>query len=125
MKSRKSHLKSRKSRPNGIQWINKNKPEGQVLSHPDIKGWVVISNDGSQNAASDKFAEQLGDVLIYFNEVSDQIGETFGLDKIDEIHIVCEEHTAICMTGRHETIGVIFDKDTRPNQFLAKYKAAR
>jgi len=108
-----------------IQWINKNETKSQVLSHPDIKGWVAIRNDGTQNVASDDKAEQLGDVLIYFNQVSELIGGTFGLDKIDEIHIVCDELTAVCMPGIKETVGVIFDKDTKPNQFLAKYKTAR
>ncbi len=108
-----------------VRLVNKNETKNQVLSHPDIKGWVAIRNDETQYVASDKNAEQLGDVLIYFNEISGLIGETFGLDKVDEIHIVCEELTAVCLPGVKETVGVIFDKDTRPNQFLAKYKTAK
>ena len=97
----------------------------QVLSHPDIKGWVAIRNDGTQNVASDKNAEELGNVLIYFCDVSGMIGETFGLGRADEVHIVCDQSTTVCLPGDKETVGVIFDKDTSPNQFLAKYNTVR
>jgi len=108
-----------------VQWINKHETKNQVLSHPDIKGWVAIRNDGTQNIASDETAEQLGDVLIYLNQVTEMIGESFSLDKVDEIHIVCDEFTAVCMPGKMESVGVLFDKNTKPNQFLAKYKTVR
>lgn len=98
--------------------------QNQVLSHPDIKGWVAIRNDETQSVSSDPAAEKLGEVLIYFSEISGLIGETFGLGSPDEIHIVCDELTAVCLPGSHETVGILFDKDTKPNQFLAKYKTA-
>lgn len=104
-----------------IDWINDNGTNSQVLSHPDIKGWVAIKNDGSQHVASDKTAETLGDILIYFNEITSLVGSAFALGNPDEIHIVCEELTAVCLPGKKETVGVIFDPDTRPNEFLAKF----
>ncbi|MFK8067607.1 MAG: hypothetical protein AB8D52_05125 [Gammaproteobacteria bacterium] len=98
--------------------------ENPVLDHPDIKGWVAIRNDETQSVSSDPAAEKLGEVLIYFNEISGLIGETFGLERPDEIHIVCDELTAVCLPGVKETVGIIFDQDTKPDQFLAKYKTA-
>ncbi len=108
-----------------VQNINKNETKSQLLSHPAIQGWVAIRNDGTQNVASDEIAERFGEVLIYFNQITELIGETFGLEKLDEIHIVCDELTAVCMPGRKETVGILFDKDTNPNEFLAKYKTAK
>ncbi len=106
-----------------------NKPsktsESLILDHPEIKGWVAIRNDETQSVASDPAAEKLGEVLIYFSEMSSLIGESFGLEKPDEIHIVCDELTAVCLPGAKETVGIIFDQDTKPNQFLAKYKTTR
>ncbi len=104
-----------------IEWINKNESMENVLSHPDIKGWVAIRNDGSQHVASDDHAEQLGDILIYFNEIAELVGSTFGLKKPDEIHMVCDDLTAVCLPGTKETVGILFDKNTRPNEFLAKF----
>lgn len=104
-----------------IEWINKNESMENVLSHPDIKGWVAIRNDGSQHVASDDSAETLGDVLIYFNEIAELVGSTFNLEKPDEIHMVCDDLTAVCLPGSKETVGIIFDKNTRPNEFLAKF----
>lgn len=96
-----------------------------ALSQPDIKGWVAIRNDGAQTTASDETAEKLGKALLKLNTVTQKVATTFGLDKLEEIHIVCDEVTAVCMTGNQETIGVLFDKNTKPNEFLAKYKTSK
>ncbi len=108
-----------------VLWSNKHEIQDQILSHPEIIGWVAIRNDETQSVASDNNAKELGDVLIYFCDVSELIGETFGLGRVDEIHIVCDEATAVCLPGDKETVGVIFDKNTRPNQFLAKYNTPK
>lgn len=104
-----------------IEWVKKSTKKFRFID-PDLKGWVTIGEDGAKQASSDKKSGQLADVLIKFNKVAQEIGETFGQSKIEEIHIVCEDLTAICLPGKKETFAAIFDKETRPNEFLARYQ---
>lgn len=110
-----------------IEWLIK-KTSNDHKDQPDstqpgrLKGWVTISDDGKTQASSDRKSGHLADVLIHFKEVAQRIGETFGQDKVEEIHIVCEDLTAVCLCGEKETFAAIFDKEIRPNEFLAKYQ---
>ncbi len=95
------------------------------LTHPNIKAWVTIRHDGTEVAASDERGEKLANTLHKLKTINQDIATSFGLDTPDEIHIVCDNITAVCMTGKQETIGVLFDKKTKPNEFLAKYKTPK
>lgn len=107
--------------------LNKhNVSDEQSLAHPDIKAWVTIPHDGTEITASDERGDKLADTLSKLNNISQDIANNFGISSTpDEIHIVCDNITAVCMTGKLETVGVLFDKNTKPNEFLAKYKTPK
>lgn len=96
--------------------------DDQTLAHPNIKAWVTIRHDGTDTTASDERGDKLAATLEKLNSISQDIANNFGIDDTpDEIHIVCDNITAVCLHGKQETVGVLFDKKTKPNEFLAKY----
>lgn len=70
-------------------------------------GAIRCASNGSILDATGDDLEVFGNILGYITQVADMIGEPFGMDSIEEIHIESSNTKAICIPQEDGSLGVL------------------
>jgi predicted regulator of Ras-like GTPase activity (Roadblock/LC7/MglB family) len=70
-------------------------------------GAIACSNNGTILDATSDDLEVFGSVLGYLTQVADMIGEPFGMDSIEEVHIESANTKAISIPQEDGSLGVL------------------
>ncbi|MGB0744134.1 MAG: hypothetical protein ACPGSB_06375 [Opitutales bacterium] len=70
-------------------------------------GAITCSSNGTVIDATNDDLEVFGGILGYITQVADMIGEPFGMDSIEEIHIESANTKAICIPQDEGSLGVL------------------
>lgn len=81
-------------------------------SIPELKqqgfiGAIACSANGTILDATSDDLEVFGSILGYITQVADMIGEPFGMDSIEEIHLAGSNTTAVCIPQEEGSLGVL------------------
>lgn len=77
------------------------------LSDRGMIGAIACDASGAVLEATSEDLEVFGSILGYIAQVADMIGEPFGMDAIDEVHIEGANTKAVCIPHDGESIGVL------------------
>jgi predicted regulator of Ras-like GTPase activity (Roadblock/LC7/MglB family) len=70
-------------------------------------GAIICGSDGSVVEATSDELEVFGSILGYISQVADMIGEPFGMDSIEEIHLESANTKAVCIPQEDEILGFL------------------
>mgnify|MGYP003640215941 CR=1 FL=1 len=88
------------------------------LEESGFIGAIACSTNGTiLNATSDDL-EVFGSILGYLTQVADMIGEPFGMDSIEEIHIDSANTKAICIPQEDGSLGVLCNSRANTDAIL-------
>ena len=90
----------------------------EINAFPGVSGFVECDKMGSVLQAEGDDAETYGGVLGYFEQMANLIGESFGLDSIEEAQIITPSRCALCLPKADKSVGVIYDPKTKLKELM-------
>lgn len=79
----------------------------QELKLQGFIGAIACSTNGTVVDATSDDLEVFGSIMGYITQMADMIGEPFGMDSIEEIHLSASNTTAICIPQEDGCLGVV------------------
>lgn len=76
------------------------------------EGGVIIQSEGDD-------AETLGNVTVYFHQMAALIGDSFGLEGMEEGRMFGKNMTAVCLPRDHSTLGALFESKAKIDNVLS------
>ena len=83
-------------------------------------GAIECSTSGSILEASGDDLEVFGNILGYTSQIANMIGEPFGLDAVEEVHLVGTNTTAICIPQEESNLGILCSNRANTEQILSE-----
>lgn len=83
-------------------------------------GAVECNSSGTILDATSDELEVFGSILGYISQVADMIGEPFGMDSIEEIHLSGANTTAVCIPQEDGSLGILCTNRTNIERILSE-----
>ncbi|MGE9294828.1 MAG: hypothetical protein ACQKBV_00860 [Puniceicoccales bacterium] len=77
--------------------------------YPGVLGLIECDESGTVLMQEGDDVDALGQVLVFIHQISDLIGESFGLDGLEEGHLIGKSMTAVCVPRGGSDLGILFD----------------
>tara|TARA_R100000027_G_scaffold61554_5_gene53007 strand:+ start:15737 stop:16051 length:315 start_codon:yes stop_codon:yes gene_type:complete len=90
------------------------------LSRLGYIGSIECSASGSILEATGDDLEVFGQILGYTAQIANMIGEPFGLDAVEEVHLVGTNTTAICIPQEESSLGILCTSRASTEQILSE-----
>jgi hypothetical protein len=90
----------------------------EIMKLPGVIGCASCNVNGTTDESFGDEAEVLSNVLIYFQQMADLIGESCGLESLTEAHLMGQSLTAVCLPRGDNTLGVLFGPKAKPAQVI-------
>jgi len=81
-------------------------------------GAIECSASGSILEATGEDLDVFGQILGYTAQIANMIGEPFGLDSVEEVHVVGTNTTAICIPQDESNLGILCTNRANTEQIL-------
>ncbi len=91
----------------------------QIMQAPNVLGYVQCSESGDVIVQEGNEVDVLANVLVYFQQVAQLIGDSFGLEDFQEAQIQGRSLTVVCLPHQGGAVGVILNSRTRLNETVA------
>jgi hypothetical protein len=91
----------------------------QIMQAPNVVGYVLCSEAGDIIEQEGSEVSVLATVLVYFQQVAGLIGESFGLEDLQEAQIQSKSLTVLCVPHKGGSFGVILSSRTKINEVTA------
>jgi hypothetical protein len=101
-----------------------NTPVQQIMQAPNVLGYVQCSESGDVIVQEGNEVDALANVLVYLQQVAALIGESFGLEGFQEVHIQSKALTVVCLPHDGGAAGVILNSRTRINETVTLVRRA-
>jgi hypothetical protein len=88
----------------------------QVMQAPNVLGYVLCSESGDIIEQEGSEVSVLATVLVYFQQVAGLIGDSFGLEDLQEAQIQSKSLTVLCVPHKGGSFGVILSSRTKINE---------
>jgi hypothetical protein len=90
----------------------------QIMQAPNVIGYVLCSDSGDIIEQEGSEVAVLASVLVYFQQVAGLIGESFGLEDLQEAQIQSKSLTVLCVPHKGGAFGVILSSRTKINEVI-------
>jgi|GEM_PF-1784663 len=90
------------------------------LSEQGFIGAIASNTNGNTIEATSDDLEVFGSILGYITQVADMIGEPFGMDSIEEVHLKSSKTHAICIPQEEGNLGVLCDDRANVEEILGR-----
>ncbi len=94
--------------------------ETEHLTRLGYIGAIECSASGSILQASSDDLEVFGQILGYTTQIANMIGEPFGLDAVEEVHLIGTKTTAICIPQEESNLGILCSSRANTEQILSE-----
>lgn len=95
-------------------------PNSSSSEFPGLLSLVEVNRSSNILQAEGDDAETLAGVLVYFNQMTDLIGESLGLDGIVEGRMIGRSMTAVCLPTPDSIRGALFENRANIDAVLPK-----
>lgn len=92
----------------------------EELQERGLIGAIACNASGSIIDATSDDLEVFGSILGYISQVADMIGEPFGMDSIEEVHLSSANTTAICIPQDEDALGVLCTNRANVEEILGE-----
>ena len=89
-----------------------------------ILGSVSCNSLGDITASSDNDAETLGTIMPYVSDLASLVGDSFGLDELQEAIFTSKDFSCAIIPGDEEIDGYIFEPKAKIGTILEGLKQA-
>lgn len=79
----------------------------ETLEEHGFIGAIACDSSGSTLEATSDDLEVFGSVMGYIIQIADMIGEPFGMDSVEEIHLESSNTRAICIPQEDDCLGIL------------------
>jgi len=83
-------------------------------------GAIACSSNGTVIESTSDDLEVFGSVLSYISQVADMIGEPFGMDSIEEVHLESANTKAVCIPQEEECLGMLCHSRANVDEILGE-----
>lgn len=90
------------------------------LNERGFIGAIACNASGTIIDTTSDELEVFGSILGYISQVSDMIGEPFGMDSIEEVHLMSANTTAICIPQDGDSLGVLCSNRSNIEEILGE-----
>lgn len=97
----------------------------KLLSQPGVIGFVECNESGLVVNSEGDEAELLGAVLVYFEQMTNLIGETLGLDRYLEAQIYGKSILVHCQPLQDSAFGLLMNSKARLSDLQPMLNALR
>lgn len=89
-------------------------PQETTPDFPGLLSLVECDPQGEIVQAEGDNAETLGNILLYFKQMADLIGDSLGLEALEEGRLMGKSVTAVCLPRDDESIlGALFESKAK------------
>lgn len=88
----------------------------QLSGLPGVQGIVHTDDAEGTSTHTGTEAEALGDILTYFRQVCSLIGDSFGLEELEEAQLSSKAISALCIPLEGQTLGVILHPKAKTSE---------
>jgi predicted regulator of Ras-like GTPase activity (Roadblock/LC7/MglB family) len=85
----------------------------QIMKAPQVVGYVQCSDSGDVLVQEGNEVDALANVLAYFHQVAGLVGESFGLEGLEEAQIQGKAMTVVCLPHQGGAAGILLNSRTR------------
>lgn len=86
--------------------------------HNGLIGYIECDQTGEIIKSEGEDIEALGSVLVYFQQMADLIGVSFGFEPMEEARVIGRSTTTVCLAKTDSTLGVIFNSRAKIDEIL-------
>ncbi|CAA6678823.1 MULTISPECIES: hypothetical protein [unclassified Lentimonas] len=90
------------------------------LTEQGFIGAIASNTNGNIIEATSDDLEVFGSILGYITQVADMIGEPFGMDSIEEVHLSSSKTHAVCIPQEDGNLGVLCDNRANVEDILGQ-----
>jgi hypothetical protein len=90
------------------------------LTEQGFIGAIAANTNGQIAEATSDDLEVFGSILGYISQVADMIGEPFGMDSIDEVHLHSSKTVAVCIPQEEGNLGVLCNSRANVEDILVE-----
>ena len=95
----------------------------EITSLPGLIGVVKCDDSGEIESYTGEEAEMLGTIVPYFCDLANLVGESFGLDEVQEATLVGKNITCVIVPTTEDTGAYIFESKAKIKSLLDKILA--
>lgn len=88
----------------------------EIMQIPNVVGYLRCTEAGDIIDQQGTDAEALSGVIVYFQQIANLIGDSFGLENLQEAQIQAKSLNVICLSDNTDLIGVILNTRARLNE---------
>lgn len=92
-----------------------------ILNDPDFQGLIAVvrcDDKGEIVQAEGEDAEILGGVVAFLGEMAMLLGNSFGLDEMEEGQLLGKNTTVVCVNQGDGYAGLLFEGKTKARQIV-------
>jgi hypothetical protein len=91
----------------------------QIMQTPQVVGYVQCSDAGDVLVQEGNEIDALANVLAYFHQVANLVGESFGLEGLEEAQIQGKAMTVVCLPHHGGAAGILLNSRARLNESVS------
>lgn len=87
-----------------------------ILNLPEFEGLIALvstDDNGELVHTEGEDAEILGGVVAYLGEIASLLGNSFGLDEMEEAQLLGKNTSAVCVNRGDRYVGFLFEGKTK------------
>jgi len=96
----------------------------QLMKEPSVIGFVQCSEEGDIIAQEGNDVDVLSTVLVYFQQIANLIGDSFGLENYQEAQIQGQSLTVITSPYGEGVVGIIVNSKLKINEVARMLREA-
>ncbi len=94
----------------------------QLARLPNVLGVVRLHEKDGRMEQTGAEAEALGNVLACFLQLSSLVGESFGLEGLEEAQMSGKSLGIICLPGQESTLGLVVNSRVRAAELVSRIR---
>ncbi|MCC5790557.1 MAG: hypothetical protein JJT75_13060 [Opitutales bacterium] len=91
------------------------------LAEQGLLGAVICSENGSITDSTSDDLEVFGNILGYVGQLANMIGESFGLDEVQQVHLKSSQTVGVCVPQEGSTLGVLCKHSANVDKILEEF----
>ena len=92
--------------------------EMETLAEQGLIGAIVCSENGSIVECTSDDLEVFGNILGYVTQIANMIGESFGLDEVEQVHIKTFHTLGVCVPQDGSSLGLLCKGNANVDKIL-------
>lgn len=108
--------------PNALARVMLNDEELKTLAEHGLLGAIICNESGSIVESTSDDLEVFGNILGYVEHLANMIGDSFGLDGVEQVHLKSSQTVGICVPRDGVTLGLLCKNTAKVGKILTHFE---